>query len=92
MHPVKEGKNEWVKTKCICVSTIFILSGINCKHICLHDPAINYKKKVKKKNRNLHTGPIMTTSRHFLSIIYFCSFTSCCGVGEMYVLNDISYL
>lgn len=38
--PVKEGKNEWVKTKCICVSTIFI-SGINCKHICLHDPAIN---------------------------------------------------
>lgn len=45
----------------------------------------NYlKKKVKKKNGNLHTGPIMTTSRHFLSIIYFCSLTSCYGVREMY--------
>lgn len=79
MHPAKGGENEWVKTKCICVSTIFI-SGINCKHICLHDPAINLKKKLKSKIEILHTGPIMTTSRHFLSIIYFCSFTSCYGV------------
>lgn len=47
MHPAKEGENEWVKTKCICVSTIFI-SGINCKHICLH-VYVYLKKKLKSK-------------------------------------------
>lgn len=91
MYFVKEGKNEWVKIKCICVLIIFI-SGINCKYICLYDLVINYKKKVKKKNWNLYIGFIMIISRYFLLIIYFCSFILCCGVGEMYVLNDIFYL
>lgn len=47
MHPVKEGKNEWVKTKCICVSTIFI-SGINCKHVYMIQQLIKTKKLKRK--------------------------------------------
>lgn len=49
MYFVKEGENEWVKIKCICVLIIFILSGINCKYICLYDLVINLKKKLKRK-------------------------------------------
>lgn len=45
MHPVKEGKNEWVKTKCICVSIIFI-SG----NTYMFTWSSNYlKKKLKSK-------------------------------------------
>lgn len=93
MHPVKEGENEWVKTKCICVSTIFI-SGINCKHIYVYMiQQLIKKKKLKRKIEICILVPLWLLADIFYQLfISVAKFTSCYGVCEMYVLNDISYL
>lgn len=98
MHPVKEGKNEWVKTKCICVSIIFI-SG----NTYMFTWSSNYlKKKLKSKIKICILVPLWLLAdifyQLFISVVslhvvvwvrctYWMTFPICNLIHRLSILN-----